>query len=88
MRKLPPVFLLLFVIFLPLNSQNSPAAGDSNWQSFNHIEGGMIYPEGSIRENIAIRQNISSYYVDQVSNGHVYSETYGIVIEAKWEYFN
>ncbi|MFW5877985.1 MAG: hypothetical protein ACOCUP_02615 [bacterium] len=88
MRKIPPVFLLLFMIFLQLNSQDLPATGDSNWQRFIHIEGGMIYPEGSIRENIAIRQNISSYYVDQVSNGHVYSETYGIVVGAKWEYFN
>ncbi len=88
MRKILPVFLLLFMIFLQINSQDVPAMEDNNWQSFIHIEGGMIYPEGSIRENIAIRQNISSYYVDQSSNGHVYSETYGIVVGAKWEYFN
>ncbi len=88
MKKILPGFLFLFILFSQLNSQDLPASEARNWQSFIHIEGGMIYPGGSIRENIAIRQNISSYYVDQVSNGHVYSETFGVVLAAKWEYFN
>jgi hypothetical protein len=47
-----------------------------NWTSYLHLESGFMYPDGSISENIAIRQNLSSYYIDQVSNGNISSDTY------------
>jgi hypothetical protein len=82
--------LTLSLIILPLvcllSQETANNTEDKNTGSL-HLESGFIYPDGKIREGIAVRQNISSYYVDQSATGHVYSETYGIFFSLKYEYF-
>lgn len=57
------------------------------WQRFISVEGGMIYPEGEIKESVSIRQNISYYYVNQYSDGYVSSETSGLVFGVRYGYY-
>lgn len=83
------IFLALYVVGNSyLYSQVASEEKSKNWKSQINVEAGMIYPNGNIRENVSIRQNISSFYVDQVSNGTVYSDTYGTIVGASWEYLN
>lgn len=69
-------------------SQEKTPAVQQNWNRFIHIESGFLYPGGTIKESIAIRQNISSFYVDQYSRGYIFSETSGFIFGIRWEYFN
>jgi hypothetical protein len=82
-------FSILFSLFSfpSLIAQEAGAERNSPWKSSIHLEGGMIYPEGNIRENIAIRQNISSFYVEQVTSGHIYSEISGLRLGVRWELY-
>ncbi len=84
------VLLTLGLIILPLAGLHCQEPSDKtagNHTGFLHLESGFMYPHGKIRENIAVRQNISSYYVDQSSDGHVSSETYGVFFSLRYEYF-
>jgi hypothetical protein len=72
-----------FTVF-PQNDENKNTDG---WEKFIHVEAGFLYPEGSIKESIPIRQNLSYYYVDQYSDGYVSSETYGFVFGLRYEYY-
>jgi hypothetical protein len=86
----PHVLAFIFIInsLLSLYSQNNNEKLQPDWQRFIYLESGFIYPEGSIKENIAIRQNINSFYVNQGSYGHIYSESSGFTAGLRWEYFN
>jgi len=78
---------ILFAAGMSLNSQDITInpGGEKNW--FLHLESGIMYPSGTIKDNIAIRQNISSYYVNQSSDGEISSETAGFNLGLKCEYF-
>ena len=73
-----------FIAGLPQNNGNQPA---NDWKKYIHIEVGAIYPEGTISESLAIRQNISYYYANQYSNGSISSETSGLIFGIRYEYF-
>ncbi|MBN2350756.1 MAG: hypothetical protein JXJ22_18100 [Bacteroidales bacterium] len=88
MRNILLSFFLISLPWLTLHAQDLPENTPGKWVGLLHVEFGAIYPDGKIRESISVRQNISSYYVDQVSNGSISSETYGVVLGLKWEYFN
>jgi len=87
MKYLLSPLLLLFAarsILLPQDIASVPAG---KWKGFIHLETGYIYPVGSIKETVAIRQNISSYFVNQSSDGEILSETSGFQFGLKYEYF-
>ena len=73
---------------LDLYSQDLPVKTQHNWIQFLHLESGLMYPSGSVKEDIAIRQNISSYYVNQYSNGYISTASSGVLLGLRWEYFN
>jgi hypothetical protein len=85
------LILLLCFTFMPLISlypQDTSEEPLHNWNSYFNIESGFIYPVGSLRENFPIRQNISSFYVNQTTDGEISSESSGFVVGLIWEYFN
>ena len=88
MKNSALLLCFIFIYGLNLYSQDISSKPPENRTWFLHLESGYIYPEGSIRESIAIRQNISSYYVNQDTDGHISSETYGFTLGLRWEYFN
>lgn len=71
-----------------LYSQDISPETPQKWTQFIHFESGIMYPNGSIKENIAIRQNISSYYVSQYSNGLISAASSGFYVGMRWEYFS
>ena len=79
---------LIIISCLNLHAQTMVDKTTGNWTSFLHLESGFIYPAGNIRENLPIRQNVSSYYVDQNSNGFISSENNGFLLSLRYEYFN
>jgi len=88
MRKTLLFFCALLMPIIGIKSQELSDNSPGKWGKFLHVESGYIYPEGTIKENISIRQNISSNYVDQTSNGNISSETSGLILGVRWEYFN
>ncbi len=83
--------LCICLIILPLVnllSQDATGSAANKWTNLLHLEAGIMNPDGKIKDNIAVRQNISSYYVDQVSDGNITSDTYGVLMGLRWEFFN
>jgi hypothetical protein len=66
-------------------NENNPAPGER--RNFIHIEAGYIYPEGTIKESVSIRQNISYFTPDQFSGGNVSSTISGLTLGMKYEYY-
>jgi len=88
MKEFLIVLSFLALPVMTLYSQEIDAKPSDNWKSYIHLESGFMYPSGTVKESIAIRQNISSYFVNQSSDGQIYSETSGFMLSASWEYFN
>ena len=88
MRKIALILCLIILPCVRLHSQVLSEKQPGSWVRFLQVESGFMYPGGTIKENIAIRQNISSYYVYQSSNGYVSSYTSGFMLGLRWEYFN
>lgn len=83
------VLLGLMAMSIPaIFTQDVSLKPPGNWVTNLHIESGFVYPDGTIRENIAIRQNISSYYVYQSSSGYISSSTTGFIAGLRCEFFN
>lgn len=78
----------LVISMTGLYSQDLSPDRSRNWNKYLYVESGFIYPGGNIKESISIRQNISSYYVNQYSNGYISSESSGFLLGLRWEYFN
>lgn len=87
MKKMIIAFFPAVLQVLSLPAQDLPATALPGWASFLHIESGLINPSGTVRDNIAIRQNISSFYVSQLPDGEVNSATTGDMAGVRWEYF-
>ena len=87
MRNLLITISLIFLSGIKLFSQDITDKPPHNWAKFVHIETGWVYPNGTIKESIAVRQNISSYYVNQYSTGYVSATTTGFTMGARLEYF-
>ena len=84
MKKNIFVIILLafpFTTVLPQTDNNKPSRRQS--VSF---EAGFIYPQGTIKESLSIRQNLSYYYVNQYSDGSISSSTSGMLLGARYEY--
>lgn len=88
MKKSLLFFLTILTAGLNLLSQDVSTEPSQKWLKYLHLETGIIYPAGSIKENIAIRQNLSSYFVNQYSEGEIISATSGINFGVKYEYFS
>lgn len=87
MKKLLLFSLVLFLasgLYAHEPSKKSPAM----WEHRLHLEAGFSFPSGSISENLAIRQNISSYYVYQSSQGTVYCDLSSFNTALKWGTYN
>jgi len=88
MKKVVFTFCFAVLQVLYLQAQEMPAgAPPGRWVSFVHVESGLLNPSGTIRDNIAIRQNISSFFVNQVSDGEINSTAFGIYAGLRAEYF-
>lgn len=84
------IFVFIFAVSIPLlaaRSQTYDVSTSPEWKKYLHVEAGLIYPEGSIKESVAIRQNISYFFANQFSSGHVSSTSYGILAGARYEYY-
>jgi hypothetical protein len=88
MKYLALIFCFTFISLISLYPQDISENPPHNWNSFLYLESGFIYPKGSLRENFPIRQNISSFYVNQTTEGEISSESSGFVVGLIWEYFN
>lgn len=87
MRNLLFSICFILVSVIKTFSQDIAEKPPHNWNKFLHVEAGYIYPDGTIRESIAIKQNVSSYYVNQYSSGYVSAATSGFTLGLRWEYF-
>ncbi len=88
MKKLLMLLCLIVTAIPALYAQDGSTLLPDKWVSYLHLESGIMNPSGTIRESIAIRQNISSYYVYQSSNGYISSSTSGFFMGLRWEYFS
>lgn len=87
MRNLLFTFSFIFVSKLQLFPQDITDKPPRSWAKFVHLETGWVYPNGTIKESIAVRQNISSYFVNQYSTGYVSAATSGFTMGARFEYY-
>jgi hypothetical protein len=87
MQKNLILFFFVSIAFQTVFAQENSDQTSSKIKKFINIEAGFIYPEGGIKESVSIRQNISDYYVNQYSNGSIFSQTDGFVFGIKYEYF-
>ncbi len=87
MKKLL-LFSLLLCMATWLFAQGSSESTASRWKHRLQLEAGFSFPSGSISENLAIRQNISSYYVYQSSQGTVYCDLSSFNTALKWGTYN
>ncbi len=84
------IFYFLFalsIISLRLYSQNE---GESSqvWQKFVHIEMNGMLPNATMKENIPIRQNVSSYTYYNHNDAKIVAQTNGLAYAAKLELYN
>lgn len=87
MKKLL-LFSLLLCMATGLFAQGSSESTASRWKHRLQLKAGFSFPSGSISENLAIRQNISSYYVYQSSQGTVYCDLSSFNTALKWGMYN
>jgi hypothetical protein len=83
-------FILLKIFLTSISAgiifpQNQDNQSPGERRNFIHIEAGYIYPEGTIKESVAIRQNISYFTPDQYSGGSVSSTISGLALGMKYE---
>lgn len=85
------LFLITCAILLQVCSlfgQDQTEKPNSLWSQSLHLDAGFLFPAGSIKESIAVRQNISYYYANHSSDGYVSAETSVFTTGVKWEFFN
>jgi hypothetical protein len=85
------LLLAINIAILPLtqlSSQDPIQKEKPSWVSSLRIESGLSFPSGAIKDHIAIRQNVSSYHVNQYNSGQVFSETTGFMAGVRWDLFN
>jgi len=85
MKKNLILLILTTIPFLPVFPQGDGNQTANKHKKFLHVEAGYIFPEGTIRERISIRQNISYYYDEHYSSGYIFSETSGLVLGIRYE---
>lgn len=85
----PPLilFLLLFFCFSAFSQEVSddPPKG---WINLLHAEAGFTFPNNTVRESLAIRQNMSSYYSYQSSQGQITTQVNGFHAALRWEFLH
>lgn len=81
-------FLLVFLIVsMRLFSQNENESSQV-WQKFVHIEMNGLLPNATMKENIPIRQNVSSYTYYHQNDAKIVAQTNGLTYAAKLELYN
>jgi hypothetical protein len=78
------ILLQVFSLF----GQDQTEKPNTGWRQSLHLDAGLLFPTGSIKESIAVRQNISYYYANHSSDGYVSAETSVFTTAVKWEFFN
>jgi hypothetical protein len=87
MKKAFITFILSTIPLVTSFSQVDNNQTPNGWEKYVHVEAGYVFPVGTIKESISIRQNISYYYVDQYSSGHISSTTSGLLLGIRYEYY-
>jgi len=89
--------LFLFLFFLTFNilfAQNAEEEKATGWQNYLHVETGFFFPSGVIKNDIALRQNVGSYYNhgynqnNPSSSGSVTSFSHTFFMGVRYEYFS
>lgn len=80
--------LALMLIYMAAVAQDANETTMSAWGRYLHVESGFVFPSGKVKDNIAIRQNVSSYFAEQSSEGRVFSHTSGFQLSARYELFH
>lgn len=79
--------MLMVLICYGANAQEPTDQPSKKWINLIHCESGFTFPNGSISEGLAVRQNISSYYAEQSSQGQVSASTTGFHAGFRYEVF-
>jgi len=79
---------LVISLVANLYAQDTLVKQTRSFNGFVHAEGGFLFPNGDMKDGIAIRQNLSSYYVDQSSDGEVNSSNIGFFAGLRYELFS
>ena len=79
---------LLCTYALDMHSQELSEKPSARQTVFILLESGFIYPGGNIRESLAIRQNISSWHVNQSATGNIFADSHGFIGGLRCEYFS
>ena len=85
-RSIYSIILAAFPLINVLPQSNSEQS-TGEWKKSIQFEAGYIYPQGTIKESVSVRQNISYYYVNQYSGGFISSSTSGLILGVRYEYF-
>jgi len=88
MKKHFLVSMALLLTSIVAGAQDAKETTLPAWGKYLHIESGFVFPSGKVKDNIAIRQNVSSYFAEQSSSGRVFSSTDGFQFSARYELFN
>jgi hypothetical protein len=89
MKKISFLTLLALLSFAMLKAQETPVGADPAIIKLIHFEAGFNIPKGSLREDVAIRQNLNyNYnYYNPTSDGSVSAYTSGVLFGIRLEYF-
>lgn len=84
------IFCLLFAFLNFFFSSYSQNEGESShpWQQYVHVEMNAILPNANLKENIPIRQNVSSYTYYNHNDARIVAQTNGLSYAAKLELYN
>jgi hypothetical protein len=82
------LIMLMVLICYGAIAQESTDQPSKKWINLIHFESGFTFPNGSISEGLAVRQNISSYYAEQSSQGQISATTTGFNAGFRYELFH
>ncbi len=88
MKRLFQLIILTVGTVFTVYSQAPEKAAEDTWINLLHLEGGAVFLNGSINEDLDIRQDINRFYHTPVSHGHISSFTSGHTFGIRWEYFH
>jgi hypothetical protein len=82
--------LLITTLFsgMMLFAQDPPEQPNPKWVHLLHAEAGITFLNSTIKESLAIRQNVSSYYAYQSSKGQISTNTTGYNAALLWEFYH
>lgn len=88
MKKIALLCLLAVIAGLHLFSQDLTDSDTQKWTRFINVDGGVVFPNGTIKDDIPIRQDVSSYQSFYPSSGTISTFTKAYHMSIRAELFN